>query len=234
MHFCPTSVPILYPSLILQVDQTGWTRSGPSVTVSAEYRSRYEVVCNLPAERSYTIAISNDQRSTSISEALFLTYDSQCFVCSISNDSQSATCTLKVACCLFRKLMILPFLFLLFISKTSKSEAGRWAWISHCCYHCNILFTSCNKIFFTWISLYCYYCCCRRRRFNIFAWLQPRTCFIGGMCFLENQKNPADSCLACQPSKSQTSWTQANGQCLCTPVNFLCRRTATFIYWYRV
>ncbi|XP_025096161.1 uncharacterized protein LOC112565098 isoform X2 [Pomacea canaliculata] len=117
----------------IQVDQTGWTRSGPSVTVSAEYRSRYEVVCNLPAERSYTIAISNDQRSTSISEALFLTYDSQCFVCSISNDSQSATCTLK-----------------------------------------------------------------------------PLTCFIGGMCFLEKQKNPADSCLACQPSKSQTSWTQAN------------------------
>ncbi|KAL8622379.1 hypothetical protein ACOMHN_041707 [Nucella lapillus] len=84
----------------IAVKETGIQYEGQTLQVPATYRSQSETLCNLPEARSYAIRISNDKKTTSFNEALYVVYNSQCFVCLIDSSSTKANCTAKTSTCL--------------------------------------------------------------------------------------------------------------------------------------
>jgi hypothetical protein len=81
------------------VTSQGITRlGGQTRIVVADYRSQFEVYCNLPQQgQSYAIKVSSDQQSTSFGEALFVSYHADCFDCTVSPNTSHATCSNKVS-----------------------------------------------------------------------------------------------------------------------------------------
>ena len=100
---------------VCQVGENGIISRGQTIQGAATYRSQYEVLCDIPLPQSYAIKISSDRVSTSLNEALFVVYDSQCFTCQVGASSPDANCTTNVSPLFFPpvfRYFLLSFLYL--------------------------------------------------------------------------------------------------------------------------
>ena len=119
---CLTNVHVYIIKLfVCQVGENGIISRGQTIQGAATYRSQYEVQCDIPLPQSYAIKISNDRVSTSLNEALFVVYNSQCFTCQVGASSPDANCTTNVSP-LFSLLYFSIsyfFMFVYFVSNVS-------------------------------------------------------------------------------------------------------------------
>ena len=80
--------------IALQVNSTGFVRSGDVIKVKAVYVQRHKIRCELPdGATSYRLQLSNNGVKLSVTAILVLNFDLDCYAC----DAQEGSCTRSVS-----------------------------------------------------------------------------------------------------------------------------------------